>query len=178
MLLKRERMGKPDHPPACNRVQKEAAREPRCNWVQNQAGVDAGGAARTADHPWDRHHQGAMAREAAVQLGANQGRLWASRSSSKIDLLWKGVPIDLPRAIYLGIFEGPKVDVGAVRRYHSDRHDQLRQDLGAFLDAYNFGKRLKTLKGLAPFEAICEVWTKEPDRFKLDPTQLTPGLHT
>ena len=72
------------------------------------------------------------AREAAVQLGANQGRLWASRSSSKIDLLWKGVPIDLPRAIYLGIFEGPKVDVGAVRRYHSDRHDQLRQDLGAF----------------------------------------------
>ena len=55
-----------------------------------------------------------------------------------------------------------------VRRYH----------LGAFLDAYNFGKRLKTLKGLTPFEAICEVWTKEPDRFKLDPTQLTPGLHT
>ena len=39
-----------------------------------------------------------------------------------------------------------------VRRYHYDSHDQLRQHLGAFLDAYNFGKRLKTLKGLTPFE--------------------------
>ena len=65
-----------------------------------------------------------------------------------------------------------------IRRYHYDSHDQLRQHLEAFLDAYNFGKRLKTLKGLTPFESICAVWTKEPDRFTLDPTQLTPGLHT
>jgi len=64
-----------------------------------------------------------------------------------------------------------------VRRYHYDRHEQLRQHLKAFLDAYNFGKRLKTLKGLTPFESICAVWTKEPNRFRLDPTQLTPGLH-
>ena len=42
-----------------------------------------------------------------------------------------------------------------VRRYHYDSHDQLRQHLGAFLDAYNFGKRLKTLKGLTPFESVC-----------------------
>ena len=27
--------------------------------------------------------------------------------------------------------------------------------------------------GLTPFEAICEVWTKEPGRFRLDPTHLT-----
>ena len=65
-----------------------------------------------------------------------------------------------------------------VRRYHYDSHDQLRQHLGAFLDAYNFGKRLKTLKGLTPFESVCAAWTKEPARFRLDPTQLTPGLHT
>jgi hypothetical protein len=64
-----------------------------------------------------------------------------------------------------------------VRRYHDDSHDQLRQHLGAFLDAYNFGKRLKTLNGLTPFEFICVVWTKEPDRFRLDPTRFTPGLH-
>ena len=56
-----------------------------------------------------------------------------------------------------------------VRRYHYDSHDQLRQHLGAFLDAYNFGKRLKTLKGLTPFESVCAAWTKEPARFRLDP---------
>jgi hypothetical protein len=34
-----------------------------------------------------------------------------------------------------------------VRRYHYETHDQLREHLGAFLAAYNFAKRLKTLKG-------------------------------
>lgn len=66
----------------------------------------------------------------------------------------------------------------AIRRYHYDSHDQLRQHLAAFLDAYNFAKCLKTLKGLTPFESICKVWTKEPDRFKHKPIQLTSGLHS
>ena len=39
-----------------------------------------------------------------------------------------------------------------VRRYHYDSQDQLRQHLAAFLDAYNFAKRLKTLKGLTPLQ--------------------------
>ena len=65
-----------------------------------------------------------------------------------------------------------------VRRYHYNSHDQLRQHLAAFLNAYNFAKRLKTLKGLAPFESICKVWTNEPNRFKHEPIQLTSGLHT
>jgi transposase InsO family protein len=65
-----------------------------------------------------------------------------------------------------------------VRRYHYDSHDQLRQHLAAFLDAYNFAKRLKTLNGLTPFESICKVWTSNPNRFKHKPIQLTSGLHT
>ena len=60
-----------------------------------------------------------------------------------------------------------------VRRYHYDTHDQLRDHLDDFLDAYNFAKRLKTLKGLTPFEFICKAWTKEPDRFSFDPIHLT-----
>ena len=32
-----------------------------------------------------------------------------------------------------------------VKRYHYDSHDQLRQHLSGFIDAYNFGCRLKTL---------------------------------
>jgi transposase InsO family protein len=65
-----------------------------------------------------------------------------------------------------------------VRRYHYDSHNQLRQHLATFLDAYNFAKRLKTLKGLTPFESVCKAWTNEPDRFKHEPIQLTPGLHS
>src|SRR5438094_1316759 len=65
-----------------------------------------------------------------------------------------------------------------VRRYHYDSHHQLRQHIQTFLDAYNFAKRLKTLNGLTPFESICKAWTKEPNRFKYDPVQLTSGLNT
>jgi hypothetical protein len=65
-----------------------------------------------------------------------------------------------------------------VRRYHYDSHDQLRQHLATFLDAYNFAKRLKTLKGLTPFESIYKAWTNKPDRFKHDPGHFTSRLHT
>ena len=34
-----------------------------------------------------------------------------------------------------------------VKRYHYDDHDQLRAHLRNFVDAYNFARRLKTLKG-------------------------------
>jgi transposase InsO family protein len=37
-----------------------------------------------------------------------------------------------------------------VRRYYYDTHDQLRDHLGDFLAAYNFARRLKTLRGLPP----------------------------
>jgi hypothetical protein len=34
-----------------------------------------------------------------------------------------------------------------VRRHHYDTHRDLRKHLEAFLNAYNFAKRVKTLKG-------------------------------
>jgi hypothetical protein len=40
-------------------------------------------------------------------------------------------------------------------------------------DAYNFAKRLNTLNGLTPFESVCKAWTKDPNRFKYDPVQLS-----
>ena len=45
------------------------------------------------------------------------------------------------------------------------------------LSAYNFARRLKTLRGLMPYEYICKVWTLEPQRFKIDPTHQIPGLN-
>ena len=64
-----------------------------------------------------------------------------------------------------------------VKRYHYDSHDQLRQHLADFIDAYNFSRRLKTLKGLTPYEFVCKQWTIEPQRFNLDPIHQMPGLN-
>ena len=64
-----------------------------------------------------------------------------------------------------------------VKRFHYDDHAQLRQHLADFLSAYNFARRLKTLKGLTPYEFICKCWTNEPDRFRLDPIHQMPGLN-
>lgn len=45
-----------------------------------------------------------------------------------------------------------------VRRYHYETHRQLENHLAAFLDGYNFARRLKTLHGFKPHEAICMAW--------------------
>jgi transposase InsO family protein len=65
-----------------------------------------------------------------------------------------------------------------VRRYYYDSHDQLRHHLQLFLDAYNHARRLKTLRGLTPYEYICKTWTEQPHRFITDPTHHTLGPNT
>ncbi|HWI70286.1 MAG TPA: IS481 family transposase [Nitrospiraceae bacterium] len=65
-----------------------------------------------------------------------------------------------------------------VKRYHYDSHGQFEAHLADFVSAYNFGRRLKTLNGLTPYEFICKVWTQEPKRFRLNPLQQMPGLNT
>jgi transposase InsO family protein len=65
-----------------------------------------------------------------------------------------------------------------VKRFHYETHEQLRSHLTDFVNAYNFARRLKTLKGLTPYEAICKAWTKEPERFKLAPIHQMPGLNS
>jgi transposase InsO family protein len=65
-----------------------------------------------------------------------------------------------------------------VRRYHYETHDQLRAHLDTFLAAYNFAKRLKTLRGLTPYEFMCKRWTENPDQFRLDPVHHKLGLNS
>ena len=65
-----------------------------------------------------------------------------------------------------------------VKRYHYDSHRQLRHHLDDFVTAYNFGRRLKTLKGLTPYEFICKCWTSQPERFTINPLHQMPGLNT
>lgn len=62
-----------------------------------------------------------------------------------------------------------------VKRYHYDSHDQLRTHLHLFVNAYNHARRLKTLQSLTPTEFILNAWTKEPNRFRIDPSHLIPG---
>jgi len=56
-----------------------------------------------------------------------------------------------------------------VKRYYYETHEQLKEHLAQFLAAYNFAKRLKTLRGLTPYEYISRCWQKEPERFRLNP---------
>ena len=65
-----------------------------------------------------------------------------------------------------------------VKRYHYYSHDQLRQHLDDFVSAYYLGRRLKTLKGLTPYEYIRKIWTAEPKRFRLDLIHQMPGPNT
>jgi hypothetical protein len=65
-----------------------------------------------------------------------------------------------------------------VQRYYDDTHGQLRRHLADFLAAYNFAKRLKMLKGLTPHEYVCQIWTTEPLRFRINPTHNTAGLYS
>jgi transposase InsO family protein len=65
-----------------------------------------------------------------------------------------------------------------VQRFYDATHDQLRAHLADFVAAYNFARRLKTLKGLTPYEFICKRWTREPERFRLNPLHQMPAPNT
>jgi transposase InsO family protein len=65
-----------------------------------------------------------------------------------------------------------------VKKYYYQPHHHLTEHLYAFLMAYNFAKRLKTLKGLTPDEYICKIWQQEPERFTINPCHHTLGLNS
>jgi transposase InsO family protein len=43
-----------------------------------------------------------------------------------------------------------------VRRFYYESHEQLRRHLADFISAYNYGRRLKTLKGLTPYGSFAK----------------------
>ncbi len=65
-----------------------------------------------------------------------------------------------------------------VKRYYYETHQHLKDHLQLFLTAYNFAKRLKTLKGLTPYEHISQCWQNQKERFKINPHHHTLGLNT
>jgi hypothetical protein len=65
-----------------------------------------------------------------------------------------------------------------VKHYSYASHQYLKEHLSHFLNAYNFAKRLKPLRGLTPYEYIIQCWQKAPERFKANPGHHTVGLNT
>lgn len=65
-----------------------------------------------------------------------------------------------------------------VRRFDCDDRNQIRNHMTNFVSASRFGRKLKTLKGLTPYEFICKRWTIEPERFTPNPIHQMPGLNT
>ena len=65
-----------------------------------------------------------------------------------------------------------------VNGYNYARDQGLQEDLHSFVLAYNHAKKLKTLKGVTPYEYILASWEKEPERFIAHPNFLTVGLNT
>ena len=64
-----------------------------------------------------------------------------------------------------------------VRRYHYDTHDQLRTHLADFLAAYNYARRLKTLRGLTPTSTSARSGQRAPT-LQTRPVHQMPGLNT
>ena len=64
-----------------------------------------------------------------------------------------------------------------VHRYYYESQAKLREHLQAFVDAYNFAKRLKALKGLTPWEFIVDQWKSRPELFKINPEHYNVGLN-
>ena len=62
-----------------------------------------------------------------------------------------------------------------VKKCHYETHQNLRDHLQTFLMAYNFAKRLKTLKGLTSYEFICKCWTEEPKKIQAKPNAPHSG---
>ena len=65
-----------------------------------------------------------------------------------------------------------------VKRFYYETHDQLLKHLTDFVAAYNYARRLKTLRGLTPYEAICKAWAESPSLFTANPHHQLPGPNT
>ena len=54
-----------------------------------------------------------------------------------------------------------------VKKYYYQTHQHLKQPLYDFVSAYNFAKRLKTLKGLTSHEYIVKKGQIQPQKFTI-----------
>jgi hypothetical protein len=63
-----------------------------------------------------------------------------------------------------------------VKRFHYDSHYKLWQHMADYINAYNFGRRLKTLRGRKPNEFKCKISPTEPEGFMINAIPQMTGL--
>ena len=64
-----------------------------------------------------------------------------------------------------------------VYQYYYESQTALQEHLQAFINAYNFAKRLKSLNGLTPWEFIVKEWKSNPKSFKIKLNPYKLGLN-
>lgn len=64
-----------------------------------------------------------------------------------------------------------------VKIYHYESQDRIAEHIHDFLLAYNYGKKLKSLKFQTPFEFICHQWIEKPELFLCNPRHYFKGLN-
>ena len=65
-----------------------------------------------------------------------------------------------------------------VKKYYYDTKQQLAEHVHDFLMAYNFSKKLKSLKFLTPYEKIVKTWDENKTLFKSNPHYYLMGLNS
>jgi hypothetical protein len=53
-----------------------------------------------------------------------------------------------------------------------------RVHLRLVLDACNYARQPKTLRGLTRYDVVCTTWAEQAERFMRDPTDDTVGRHS
>lgn len=66
------------------------------------------------------------------------------------------------------------IEGATVTKDYYKTQENLKDHIQAFIDTYNFAKRLRALKGLTVFDYINECGRNEPDRFKQAPRRILP----
>ncbi len=65
---------------------------------------------------------------------------------------------------------GRTIKEATVKRFHYHNYHQPGIYLTDFINAYNHARQLKTLSSLTLYEYICKMWTNQPEKFILNPT--------
>jgi transposase len=65
-----------------------------------------------------------------------------------------------------------------VASFHYATHEQLKQHLYNFLNAFNHARKLRALRWKTPAEKICETYAAKPDIFHSNPYHYSLGLNT
>lgn len=65
-----------------------------------------------------------------------------------------------------------------IKIYHYEDREKISDHVNDYLLAYNYGKRLRSLKFQTPFEFICKQWIKTPKLFLYNPHHHLMGPNT